>query len=432
MFCPILFSAASLLSFGPMAAFGPPSGADCAIPDGLEENDTPGQASVLGPGFYPGLHVAPDDVDYISVSIPPAATLRVRTRAEWPLLVSGPSTLPSYGYPCEPTDGAYFQYNATSSTVSQILRIEPAIANACVAYDLLIEVEASSASVAMDCLEPNDVCLTATRISDGGYGGLWLRPGDLDFYRLEIAPFATLTVGVLVEGHPLCQAIQGSLLNGDAVGCGGNSTLVLDSDDFSSYFLTHTNPNPTPLPVVLRLDNVAWLCPGNQTGFRYGLAISGSHPLGTTEFCSPMNSNSTGVPTQLSASWGTGSELGLQLRVHDGPPGQWGYFLVGNGFQEPGLPAGQGRFCLSPLAGDRVGRYHRAGTPLSSLGFFEADGTFRNVSNTSISGHGFDVPAALPYLGSATIQPGQTHHFQFWHRESGGTFQFSNGVSVQF
>ena len=69
---------------------------------------------------------------------------------------------------------------------------------------------------------------------------------------------------------------------------------------------------------------------------------------------------------------------------------------------------------------------------MQSLGSFSAGGTFQNLSGTSTSGTGFDVPNQLPGPVGSTVMAGDTYHFQLWHREDGGNSNFSNGFGFTF
>ena len=54
-----------------------------------------------------------------------------------------------------------------------------------------------------------------------------------------------------------------------------------------------------------------------------------------------------------------------------------------------------------------------------------------NLSNTAVSGFGFDVPLVLPFPGSQSILAGDTYHFQLWYRDGMGVSNFSNGLNGQ-
>lgn len=153
-----------------------------------------------------------------------------------------------------------------------------------------------------------------------------------------------------------------------------------------------------------------------------------------TAFCQPANANCNGVPTLLTGN-GMACCVGLHLEAVQGPPSQFGYFLVGNASSDPGITISRGRLCLATSGGNTIGRYNVGGTTLSSIGAFDAAGVLQNLVGTSQQGSGFDVPATLPFVGSPTILMGSTWHFQLWHRDpcpTAGQSNFSNGLSVVF
>ncbi|HPF15551.1 MAG TPA: hypothetical protein PLJ12_14905, partial [Planctomycetota bacterium] len=151
-------------------------------------------------------------------------------------------------------------------------------------------------------------------------------------------------------------------------------------------------------------------------------------------FCDPANNNSTGVPTSISGSMGSGVGSGLHLEARQGPAGQFGYFLVGTSFSDPGIPISGGTLCVS----GGIGRFNVGGngSQLNSIGVFNAAGTLENMVGTALStgalATGFDVPAMLPFAGSPAIVAGSTWYFQLWHQEAGGQSNFSQGLAVTF
>ncbi len=163
------------------------------------------------------------------------------------------------------------------------------------------------------------------------------------------------------------------------------------------------------------------------------LTVSFTPPVGNiTEFCSPADNNSTGFPTTLTGTLASGVGSGLHLEVSMGPPNQLAYFVVGTKSSEPGIALGSGHLCLSTAAPNAIGRYNIAGGALQSTGTFDSAGIFQNISGTSSTGSGFDVPLTVPVQGNPTLQSGQTWHFQLWHRENAGDSNFSKGLSVTF
>ena len=162
------------------------------------------------------------------------------------------------------------------------------------------------------------------------------------------------------------------------------------------------------------------------------MAWAGCDAGGFDTFCDPMDPNSTGASTTLSGSLNLGVGSGLHLEATDGPPGEFGYFLIGTAPSDPGLVISQGRLCLAVSGGNGFGRYNVTGGNLNSVGQFDAAGVLQNLPGTSTSGTGFDVPLNVPIPGFGNIQAGETWHFQLWHREAAGASNFSNGITVMF
>ena len=79
-------------------------------------------------------------------------------------------------------------------------------------------------------------------------------------------------------------------------------------------------------------------------------------PTGTA-FCDPANANSSGRPAQLNGFRGGGVGSDLHLEVTGGPPGQFGYFLVGTDPMDPGVVISQGQLCLAASPITTIGRY---------------------------------------------------------------------------
>ena len=204
---------------------------------------------------------------------------------------------------------------------------------------------------------------------------------------------------------------------------------LLSSEDLSALI-------GAPLPSGGSLVEVAYISDMN-TNVECSLTqlevfSSGPAPLAT--FCDPNNANSTGGSTTLSGVLGTGVQSGLRLDVSGGVPAEFGYFLIGSSFNEPGTTISDGRLCLTLGGGNQIGRYN-FGSTTRSIGSFDGAGNFRNLSGTATSngGFGYDVASATPMGG--TITSGSTWHFQLWHRDTAagaGNSNFSNGVSVTF
>ena len=183
------------------------------------------------------------------------------------------------------------------------------------------------------------------------------------------------------------------------------------------------------LPPSDACNSIFWNSGGDGTQLlANALEWVATQPLVGDRFCFPAAPNSSGASAILEGRWV--SDV-LHLDVRQGPPDQFGYFLVGTQAADPGLFVGQGEFCLAVGGPHAFVRYNVVGTPWNSLGQFGADGRLRNIAGTAAFGEGFDVPASIPVLNT-TIQTGDTWHFQAWFREASGASNFSNGLSVSF
>ena len=196
--------------------------------------------------------------------------------------------------------------------------------------------------------------------------------------------------------------------------------------------LVWTNTTGEDLDCRLRINVTEQVC--NQ----YDLSISGANTCSFTSlyFCDPMDPNSTGQSTTLTANSDPHSPSGLHLEVTQGPRGQFAYVLVGSGANDPGLMNGAGRFCLAYSPGNAFGRFNRFGTTSNSIGRFFPNGVLHNIAGTSNSGTGFDVPTRvpIPFFEDNTVGllSSPTWSFQVWHRDTNGVSNYSNGITVQF
>ncbi len=146
--------------------------------------------------------------------------------------------------------------------------------------------------------------------------------------------------------------------------------------------------------------------------------------------CTPLP-NSTGFPTELTVIAAGSPGTGVHLEATSGPPGEFGYFLIGTGLMSPGLPISSGVLCFDTMG--LVSRYNVAG-PMSSGGAFDNSGVLINLVGTSTVGSGFDIPTTVPIPIGGTINAGSTFHFQVWHRDGFlvSVSNFSNAVTHVF
>ena len=145
-------------------------------------------------------------------------------------------------------------------------------------------------------------------------------------------------------------------------------------------------------------------------------------------FCDPADINTAGNVATLNGYFGTFSGTGFHLDCSGGVPGEFGYFLIGTGVEDPGIAISNGHLCLSTVGGNQFGRYNVSGTLMDSVGQFDAAANFQNFVGTapSTGGIGFDVPSQIPTIGG-TVTMGSTWYFQLWYRDGvGGASNFSN------
>ena len=136
---------------------------------------------------------------------------------------------------------------------------------------------------------------------------------------------------------------------------------------------------------------------------------SSKRPLGTN--FGVANNNSTGVPGQIGASGlGTVVDNDVCLSVSSLPPGRPGIFFVGTQPLPGGINLGDGlRF-----VGGQLGRFNRPGEVFMT----DADGEASLAIDLTF------IPRSAG--GPFAVMPGDTLHFQAWHRNSGSGGPSSN------
>ncbi|MDF1838683.1 MAG: hypothetical protein P1V35_12505 [Planctomycetota bacterium] len=263
-----------------------------------------------------------------------------------------------------------------------------------------------------DMLEDNDTVATAAPITPGAYANLYISDLDPDFYSVVIPAHTNLTVQF--PGIPSAHRTTVYSTTGVVLGTGYNG-------------LHYRPQSPTPMTVVIGIaieNNYST----RDTCGNYDMTVSTPPaPTEYSSFCIPTQANSAGTAAHLEG-WRNAPQYGsrIVLSCYNGPPGQFGYYLVSTQFSNTGIPLGQGQLCLA----GNLGRYNVAGTAMNSTGIFDSSRSFQNGSGTGYFGHGFIPPMDLPMGGM--IATGQTWHFQVWYREPMGNSNFSNGLSVTF
>jgi hypothetical protein len=137
-------------------------------------------------------------------------------------------------------------------------------------------------------------------------------------------------------------------------------------------------------------------------------------------YCAPATPNSTNRPGVMTVLGSAAIAQGdLELTARQLPPSTFGYFIVSStpAALSP-IPNSLGTLCVTDSVGRGVG-----GSVLNS----GPGGAFRGV---------VDLTALPQPTGPVQVQPGDTWHFQAWHRDSLlgtlTTSNFTDAVSVTF
>ncbi len=409
---------------GQLNIFGAPA-------DPFEDNDSVATASPMGPGVYNGLWVSVGDRDHYAIDVPVGhrmVLLESADSADAQYALAGWTGTGLGG--ANPEGAVFVNQGATTATVTVRATTE-AYSVPYTFYDLDVQIEPTPC-LTPDAWEDNDTCWQPSAIAAGLYQDLEVSDGDPDYFTFCVQPGDTVTADIAFVG--LASDLNLRLHRFEPVaGCG----FLLDaSTQFGtdSEQVQWTNPGPTVMRCVLEVS--VW--PFSTTLCNsYQLQLTGANDceLSGARICDPMDPNSTGMSTTLVGSYAPAATSGLHLEVLQGPPGEFGYLLVGSSWDDPGIVVSHGRLCLSTLANQFFVRYNQSGTEANSIGVFNGSGQLVNLVGTSSSGTGFDVPATIPYVSQPVIQVGELWTFQAWHRDGGagvGESNFSNALVVTF
>jgi hypothetical protein len=171
------------------------------LDDAFEDNDSPGEAVPLAPGFHGDLVVRAGDDDYYSLTLQPGEQLAVVATVPVPFNFIGVDlTSPTQG--TQTSMGTAYRAltcinESTTAPKEVLLRVSDAIGGLdCGSYELDVNVALGCGFAADDAFEPNDVCLDAAPLDEGTTRDLTLSEGELDFYSIQIPPLTTATVNV--------------------------------------------------------------------------------------------------------------------------------------------------------------------------------------------------------------------------------------------
>ena len=277
---------------------------------------------------------------------------------------------------------------------------------------------------------PSYDCNTATPLTNGSHDDLVTGDNRQLMFFVCVAPGETASFQGTGTNHGSLNLFFSTEPQLCAGGVNGpDPSLAVASGNLAS--LTWTNPTASTQTMYLSLRTNVLSCS------TYALAVSGvlncNGSSSVTPYCNPMDPHSGGVSAGLMGSFSGGVGAGLHLEASQGPAEQFGYVLVGSAPDFMGLPFGTGRLCLATGGGASILRYNY-GAMTQSLGRFDATGQFQNLSGSSTTNTGFDVPSSLPN-NAGTIQGGDTWYFQVWFRDNAsgpGSTGFTNALAVSF
>ncbi|MEZ6015706.1 MAG: hypothetical protein R3F49_11365 [Planctomycetota bacterium] len=283
--------------------------------------------------------------------------------------------------------------------------------------------DACAAMYSLDYLEGGDDCASALPIGPGTYAGLQVSETDPDFYSIEVASGATVTIDARATyvGGDLTLYLWDPLVACDRYTSPVPSYLAVSANNlYTGTFdervrFTNSTPAQRTLIVHLRMESMDG-CAGYDLLVDGALGALTAAPLGAS-YCAGV-ANSTGLAGQVFA---LGSERVIDDRVtllaNQLPRASFGYFLTSRLQGLAVQPGGsQGNLCLAGAVGRFVG-------PLQIQSSGEA-GTIRLVLELGL----------LPQpSGTAAAQAGEVWNFQLWHRDSAGgsaTSNFTSGLAL--
>lgn len=268
-----------------------------------------------------------------------------------------------------------------------------------------------------DTWEENDDCVQAMLLGDGLYPDLVCREDDNDFYSVVVPPGQELIVVLLFDDALADLDLYLWSEAGTLLQCGteeagpgsNNGSLAAALSTTNNEVLTYVNHSTAPERILVEVDVYSG---GTQTCTVYDLTVTGTGPTPVgVSFCDALP-NSSGAPGVLYVTQAPVSQdPTLTINVVPLPLNSFGFLLMSRGTFGGAVISG-GMLCLQPatLLRFQLGLVNSGGFGASSFPF--------------------------PWqIAPATIQSGETWHFQFWHRDLVGGVagaNFSRGLSLLF
>ncbi|MEM9379115.1 MAG: hypothetical protein AAGB93_04125 [Planctomycetota bacterium] len=400
-----------------------------AADDGFEPNDACTTPAVIAEGFYVGLLASLASPDFYSIELQPDEVLEVTVTDT----AQEDLDLRIYDAACE----LLLTSSAETATVSTVgasgptrfvveVFVNPRFAGqGCLEYTMRLDVEPDACVLlGDDPLEPNDTCATATPQGDGDLSGLVIQGRDDDFFRVGLAPGATLEVEIYFQTGDADLDLYlwdpagpcGTKVAGEGFSAGALALGFTASNDELVRF-TNTSPVARELLVeVTRFDFSQGRCAA------YDLRVTGSNgALGVGVPYCDANANSTGGTASILALGSrVAFENDLEVATTGLPANAVAVYLVSSTqFFLPNPGGSAGNLCI---AGE-IGRYVGAGE-------IQDSGPAGAVSLTLDLG---GIPLAN---GAVPVVPGDRFNWTTWFRDAGSggsaTSNFSNAVEVVF
>jgi hypothetical protein len=390
------------------------------IDDAFEDNDTCQTAVPIAVGSYIDLYASNTDSDFYSFTIQPDEILDftcsndLNADVDLNLFDAGCNLLQTFNADALTAGNPG---GATPLTVIIEVFVDSTSAENCTNYDLDVTTMDDPCALGADMFEDNDDCAGAVALGDGFYPGLTVFESDNDYFAVGVDPGATMTADIFFLD---ATADVDLYLWDPAIDCDtnvattGGAWLAQGFSVTDDESISYTNNTGAPQSLILEID--MFTAGGCNT---YDLQVAGLNGMGGgpgVGYC-PGNPNSTGMPSEISASGSrVVSNNDLTLTATDLPPLVFGFFIVS---RLQGLvmnPAGSaGNLCLSGA----IGRYVGPGQIMNS-------GLAGEISLT------LDLTAIPQPLGFEAVMSGDQWNFQLWHRDAGSTSNFTNGVQVDF
>lgn len=239
--------------------------------DAFEDNDTDGDAALIGPGNAANLNVCVGDEDFYDVILQGGDTLRVDltfSHAEGDIdvqilgllgipLATGDSTTDNESVSYTARNFGFFTIRVVLAAESGSVPGNP--------YGMNVTVtRAPAATCTADALEENDSASAARPMTPGNQSSLTVCSGDDDYYRYDLTAGDDVTVNVSfsdAEGD-----IDVQLLNPSGTTVASSAT----STDNESFSYTAATTGPHTLRVFLYSDSGA--TPGNAYALNFQVA----------------------------------------------------------------------------------------------------------------------------------------------------------------